>query len=198
MSEIYRNLVGVFTNVLPPEMCQRTIEYFDNNKEKQIQSGIANPNFKDPLDYRRSQEIIMDYKGVPKSLAVDLLDYVKSVTEKYLKKYPHYYPAGGSHWEQCHLLKYEPGDGWYHYHYDNSGNEQSGIYNRHLSVIVYLNDVEEGGETGFEYIDVGPIKPNQGDIIIFPSGKSHSHRGAMPISGKKYIAVFWLRNDIKE
>ena len=57
----------------------------------------------------------------------------------------------------------------------------------------YLNDVEEGGETGFYYQDV-EIKPKKGTLVIFPAGFTHLHRGKMPVSNNKYIANFWFLN----
>ena len=55
---------------------------------------------------------------------------------------------------------------------------------------VYLNDIEEGGET--EFVDGTLVKPKTGQLLIFPTSWYMAHRGRMPISNKKYIITSWL------
>lgn len=64
--------------------------------------------------------------------------------------------------------------------------------NRFLSLIVYLNDVEEGGETEFWYGQ--KIKPEKGKVLIFPSVFPFVHKGKIPISNDKYILQIFLNN----
>ena len=57
-----------------------------------------------------------------------------------------------------------------------------------LIFLLYLNDVEEGGETEFlqgEYI----VKPEVGKMVIFPSCWTFPHSGKIPISSDKYILI---------
>ena len=62
---------------------------------------------------------------------------------------------------------------------------------RVLSWILYLNDVEEGGETEFLYQSMR-FKPKAGTFILFPAHFTHTHRGNPPLSGVKYIATGWI------
>ena len=57
--------------------------------------------------------------------------------------------------------------------------------------ILYLNDVEEGGETEFLYYPKR-IKPKQGTIILFPGSMTHTHRGNQTLSNEKYIITGWV------
>lgn len=71
--------------------------------------------------------------------------------------------------------------------------EKHGGYFRTISYLIYLNDVEEGGETEF----VGGFKslPKRGHVCLFPCTWSYVHRGVPPISGDKYIiAGWWMTN----
>jgi len=61
---------------------------------------------------------------------------------------------------------------------------------RQLSIIIYLNDVEEGGETVFPALDL-KVKPKKGRILMFPSSLQYIHEGLPPISDDKYIIVCW-------
>tara|TARA_R110002012_G_scaffold771_3_gene3401 strand:- start:1435 stop:1971 length:537 start_codon:yes stop_codon:yes gene_type:complete len=56
---------------------------------------------------------------------------------------------------------------------------------------IYLNDVEEGGET--EFLNFSQrVKPKKGRIVIWPAGFPYVHRGNPPLSGEKYILTSWM------
>ena len=63
-----------------------------------------------------------------------------------------------------------------------------------MAWMVYLNDVEEGGETEFLY-QKRKVKPKKGTILIWPGGYTHLHRGNPPMSDK-YIATGWWQGNI--
>ena len=58
-------------------------------------------------------------------------------------------------------------------------------------MIIYLNDVDNGGETSFLYTE-NKVKPRKGGLLIFPSAFPFVHRGEVPISNDKYIIATWL------
>ena len=57
--------------------------------------------------------------------------------------------------------------------------------------MLYLNDIDEGGETEFLY-QHKRVPPKAGTIVIWPTGFSHTHRGNPPLSNTKYIVTGWL------
>jgi hypothetical protein len=63
---------------------------------------------------------------------------------------------------------------------------------RVLAWSIYLNDVEEGGETEFIY-QSKRFSPKAGTMLIWPAGFTHTHRGNPPLKGVKYIATGWYR-----
>jgi len=81
-----------------------------------------------------------------------------------------------------------PGQGYHVWHSEDSAREVS---NRIASFILYLNTVEEGGETEFLYQKFR-VKPEQGTLILFPAGYTHTHRGNPPLSNEKYIITGWV------
>ena len=83
--------------------------------------------------------------------------------------------------------KIEIGGGFHNWHYENTGLQVSA---RKLVVQLYLNTIEEGGETEFLYINKR-IKAEQGRLIIFPAAFTHTHRGNPPIGQDKYIISTW-------
>ena len=92
------------------------------------------------------------------------------------------------------LQKYEKNQGHYAYWHSETYPELNGnnALHRVLLYIVYLNDVEDGGETEFYYQDL-KVKPKKGSLVIAPCYFTHTHRGNMPISNDKYILTSWLQ-----
>ena len=62
---------------------------------------------------------------------------------------------------------------------------------RVLLFLIYLNDVEEGGETDF-YYQQKSLKPKAGSMVIAPCGFTHTHRGNVPVSSDKYVLTSWV------
>lgn len=91
------------------------------------------------------------------------------------------------------IQKYQKGKGnygyWHSEIYPQAGANES--LHRTLLFIIYLNDVEEGGETDFFYQEKS-IKPKAGSMIVAPCGFTHTHRGNIPVSNDKYVLTSWV------
>jgi prolyl 4-hydroxylase len=66
--------------------------------------------------------------------------------------------------------------------------------------MVYLNDVEAGGETYFKHLNL-KIKPQQGTLIawnnLYKNGLPNlktMHEAFPPVSGSKYVITKWWRS----
>ena len=100
----------------------------------------------------------------------------------------------------------------YKYHYDAYDKEETEKYekftkdrgNRLRTVLVYLNDVEEGGETGFdslnEYRGTIKVSPKKGRMVVFTNvnddgslNKKSRHAGLPVLKGEKWAFNLWLR-----
>lgn len=107
--------------------------------------------------------------------------------------------------EGIQVLKYGTG-AEYRPHYDYFPEEQAGS-KEHLekggqrvsTAIMYLNDVDDGGETVFPEVSLH-IKPRKGALLYFAyrnsSGQNDPrslHGGAPVLQGEKWIATKWLR-----
>lgn len=71
-------------------------------------------------------------------------------------------------------------------HYDWSPHEE-----RTVSIVVMLNDVEDGGELAFTHLDV-EIPAKKGTVVVFPSSFPYLHASLPVKSGIKYSLVSWL------
>lgn len=90
------------------------------------------------------------------------------------------------------IQKTLPGQGYHVWHCEASTKENSA---RMMAFILYLNDVNEGGETEFLYRK-RRVQPKKGRLLLWPSGYVHSHRGNPPLSGEKYILTGWVEFDL--
>lgn len=86
------------------------------------------------------------------------------------------------------MQKTPVGGGFHSWHFEADSRERA---NRLAAYTVYLNDVTEGGETEFLYLGKR-YKPAMGDMLLFPAGYTHAHRGNPPLSGVKYILTGWI------
>lgn len=114
---------------------------------------------------------------------------VGACLEQYIDKYEqlmHY------RFQQAYLnvQRTLPSEGYHTWH-DEKGSV--GTNRRICATMMYLNDVEEGGETEFLYLS-RRYKPVQGRVLIWPAGFTHVHRGNPPLKGEKYIATSWLES----
>lgn len=79
----------------------------------------------------------------------------------------------------------------HHAYHADSGFEKPGQPRRILAILIYLNDVDDGGETVFLNQGIA-IKPKQGRIALFPTSFSFVHAGKSPISNNKYVVIDFL------
>lgn len=71
----------------------------------------------------------------------------------------------------------------------------NGYYRYNLAAICYLNDDYVGGEIFFPHINK-TIKPNAGDLILFPGKFKHGVNGVS--SGNRYTMLCWFTFDIEK
>ncbi|MED4402678.1 2OG-Fe(II) oxygenase [Metabacillus fastidiosus] len=103
------------------------------------------------------------------------------------------------HGEGIQILKYTPGQE-YKAHFDFFTSSSKAITNNRISTIVmYLNDVEHGGETFFPKLNFS-VSPQKGMAVYFEYFYNDQnineltlHGGAPVITGEKWVATQWMR-----
>ncbi|KJL04692.1 MULTISPECIES: 2OG-Fe(II) oxygenase [Priestia] len=101
--------------------------------------------------------------------------------------------------EGLQVLKYLP-DQEYKAHHDYFTSASKASKNNRISTLVmYLNDVEEGGETYFPKLGLS-VSPAKGMAVYFEYFYSDAelndrtlHGGAPVIKGEKWVATQWMR-----
>lgn len=185
------NFIGVFENAFSKEFCHKVIKEY----EKSVEAGFGMSR---QVHDKAPKTMKDDISVFPALVELDALFFESQKefnTVFWDNCYPHYaekYPVlDESDRFSIYQLKVQKtlvGGGYHVWHYE------SGIRatcQRLMFFILYLNDVEEGGETEFLY-QHKRIKPKEGTLIIAPCAFTHTHRGNPPLSNTKYIITGWL------
>jgi len=194
-------LIMVFDGLIDPKICSQFIIKLQNFWHKCIEGetlGGVNYTVKTTEDLHVSQyafiEKNLQWDSELSDIDMSIISGLQSAVAIYKQNYRHL-----DHWIQIQdtgfqVQKYYKNYGYYRPHVDSFPG--STVDNRVLAVVVYLNDVEYGGETNFPIHHV-MIKPKAGRIALFPAVWTHLHESCVPISSDKWIvSTFILNKDI--
>lgn len=183
------NFVGVFENAFPKEYCESLITDY----ETAIEAGYGRTR-QDEEAYNKLSKADLQLYNELHNIQIPL-SRIKEFNEIFWGQcYPIYeteYPAlkeSGRHSiYSFKMQKTNLREGYHIWHYESGTRE---LCHRLLTWMVYLNDVEDGGETEFLYQSMR-VKPKQGTLVIWPAAFTHTHRGNPPLSNSKYIVTGW-------
>ena len=195
-----KDFVGVFPNAVSEEYCQRCISRFNLIDKglpghggrvlsrQELEPGVPQQK-KDSDVYLLTEASDNILLSKTDSILQEFDRVVWGCYAEYAKEY------GILHSLSKHKIspyikiqRYKPTQGYHVWHDENSQVNNS---NRLLVVALYLNTVEEGGETEFLYQSMR-VKPVQGTLLIHPCGFTHTHRGNPPLKGVKYFMNTWI------
>ena len=178
------DLIYVAEDKLDKDFCKHCIEKFnkdDNRYQGEVGSGVN-------LEMKRSIELTIRDNDNWKEEDNVFYNSFKKTLDSYKKELKHPFP------DKCLLGRIEdsgyqiqetkPGD-FYTWH-------QDGMNSRILTIIWYLNDINEDGYT--EFSSGLKIQPEMGKILMFPALWPWVHRGYPPKYETKYICTGWIRN----
>ena len=115
-------------------------------------------------------------------------EVVNKAFTPYVEEFPYLKTRGSWFTATILLQKTIPTQGYHTWHCEDGSYSDA---SRMVAWMVYLNDVEEGGETEFLYQKLR-IKPKRNMAVIWPGSFTHLHRGNPPLSGVKYILTGWF------
>jgi hypothetical protein len=179
--------IKVYDDIVPADYCDSSVKTFEEGVSSKIDE-----------DWRRCHQL-QNISATP--LFESLKIYVRNALERFRVETGCGTLSYVRAIEDPNLFRYEPdevdakGAHRFHRHADAWSLETA---SRQVSIILYLNDVEQGGETVFQDIHTSegkrPLKicPRRGRMLVFPSNYLFEHEGLSPVSGRKYILVSWL------
>jgi len=179
--------IGIFENAVPKEWCNEVIELFEKNIfTSKTRKDIDNVP---PIEKQDLFHNLLD------NSSSHCRDFSRIFWEKVFPLYAHEYKLenvidGNLFVDDFKLQKTKLSEGYHSWHCENT-TFKSEYRKREMVYTLYLNDVEEGGETEF-LVQSKRVKPKQGTLCIFPAGYTHIHRGNPPLSNIKYIMTGWI------
>jgi len=186
------NFIGVYDGYITEEECKKAIKIFDDqdkfnktlNRQTFEKASILN---KQDQQYFAGGNNIKIWHSELKSLIVNF--------DMALKHYitntgvDHAFDTNQFLYTTLKIQKTLPTEGYHVWHLEHCKGFENEA--RALVFSIYLNDVEEGGETEFLHFSKR-VKPKTGRIVIWPASFPYVHRGNPPLSGEKYIITSWM------
>jgi hypothetical protein len=191
-----KDFVYVRDNVFSKEFCEELIKDFESMPENQSEgrSG-AGINF----DIKKTMDMnLMDYPKLREKYVDVIFSGFNDTVYEFMfslpyqnrfEPYHHIFNNNNTTYDTCQMQKYVKGEGHYNaYHFEA---DQLSNARRQFVFILYLNDVDKGGETELLY-GLYKTKPKQGSVLVHPAAFPFVHKGHMPESNDKYIVTTWL------
>ena len=186
------NFIGLYDNYISEDECDKAIKLFD--QQKKFQKTLDRKAFENAMAVEKKD---MQYFASSGNLDVWWAE-LKSLVVNFDQAFKHYIQETGAegvydnkefHFTQLKLQKTLPTEGYHVWHIEHC----KGFDNEPRAFVfsIYLNDVEEGGETEFLHFSKR-VKPKTGRIVIWPAAFPYVHRGNSPLSGEKYILTSWM------
>ncbi|MEI4801838.1 2OG-Fe(II) oxygenase [Bacillus sp. NPDC077411] len=179
ISRLEEPLIVVLANVLSDEECEMLMQ-MSKNKMKRSKIGVSRKT----NDIRTSSGTFLEESEVTTRIERRIASIMNVPIE---------------HGEGLQILKYTVGQE-YKAHYDFFAENSAAANNNRMSTLVmYLNHVEEGGETFFPKLNLS-VSPKKGMAVYFEYfyqdaslNKLTLHGSAPVIKGEKWVATQWMR-----
>ena len=197
----FKDFIGVFEGAVPPEVCDKFIDYFKGWKKHDL---VFNRQIAEnaPRHEKNDEAFAFaeHFHKKPNSVLDEMIvsDEAMGMFDKYSQAFRRCFFEYTQEYSMVQTLtccvyyskiqKTKPGEGYHVWHFERDSLLCAA---RAFAFMVYLNDVEEGGETEFLYQKMR-VTPRKGTVVIWPSDWTHTHRGNPPLSGDKYIYTGWL------
>lgn len=178
--------------LLPIELCDNIITLFENTllTNPILETPFIETSYGYEAGYRDDKAMCLDEMVASQQNYSSLVNgHLSKALKEYLDIFVCLEKNQTSLYSVRQKIQKTPISGGFHGWHCENGHVET--LNRLLAWTIYLNDVEEGGETEFLY-QSERVKAEKGKIVIFPAGFMHTHRGNPPISNEKYILTGWF------
>lgn len=188
-----KDFIGVYDGYIPEEACDQAIELFKKYKEfnkvfTRFTSEGVTQDKKNDAHLFVDPETITDEKFSINQIKLLMVNFDVALKNYYAETNIKNYLDADIFTNYVKIQKTLPSQGYHVWHIEHGPNS---CQKRVLVYTIYLNTVEEGGETEFLY-QSQRVRPVKGRIVIWPAGFPYVHRGNPPLSGEKYIITSWI------
>tara|TARA_B100001250_G_scaffold243239_1_gene209083 strand:- start:254 stop:919 length:666 start_codon:yes stop_codon:yes gene_type:complete len=139
-------------------------------------------------EHRDSSQLPFDATRAP-LIHKQIFDFSQEALNDFLSRFPeaNKFPSFRIR-ESYQVIRYKEGQAFHGLHSDYFPFKA--LSRRHLTGIIFLNDIKEGGELFFPHQDL-TMKSERGKMVIFPSGWTHVHKTFPPVNQTRYVFQMW-------
>jgi len=190
-----KDFIGIYDGYIPDEACDQAVELFKKYNEfnkvfSRFTSEGTTQDIKNDKQLFCEPDILTNQEFNINKLKTLMVNFDMALRHYYTETNVKKYTGEDIITDHVKIQKTLPSQGYHMWHVEhNPGREME---KRVLVYTIYLNTVEDGGETEFLY-QSQRVKPVKGRIVIWPAGFPYVHRGNPPLSGEKYIVTSWIR-----
>lgn len=184
--------IAVFENVLDHEGCQKCIDHYEELTSLNL--TVTRIDTRDSPSHIKADKQAFLFEdhilrlSPNKALFQNFLNNFWKCYAEYTDHYSLLNEAESHNVRGIKIQKTLPGEGYHKWHFESDSRENS------LRIVawgLYLNTVEQGGETEWLYQGMR-VPAIEGTLAIWPAGFTHVHRGNPPLSGEKYLMTGWI------
>ena len=188
----YTNCTFIHGCYIPDRICNDLVDYFEKSPHRHVSGKILNDVDNLTVDDSKKKSTDIGFDVLQDEEDNRLLSEYLAYLNLCIKEYEYKYDRAGlmasyGITEGLNLQKYEPNEGYKNWHCERNGIKDQ---TRCLVFMTYLNDVPDGGTEFMYQKHLSPAK--KGLTLIWPSDWTHTHRGQISETTKKYILTGWL------
>ena len=191
-----KHFIHVKKKALKDDVCKSLIDWFEESEDLQYRGMLGKRGETIEDDENKDSIDITFHPGYLKQKKIGPLlnDYVMPTLFQDIDDYYRYFYMTMDKMDRVevakffNMQKYEPGGGYKQFHSERSSTQ---FFNRTHAWMIYLNDVDVGGETEF-YYQQHFERAEMGKLVIWPADFTYLHRGIIAPYETKYILTGWL------
>ena len=188
-----QDFIKTWDNELDTEYCQSVIDYYNQQQGTRILNRQT-ANEKAPKMNKDGSMLYDEGETGTFALSMNKIlqpyyDAIHRCVDDYVSEFGIFENVNPI--QLSHSIKIQhtrPSEGYHIWHCEHASRDTG---QRAILAMVYLNTVEQGGETEFLY-QSRRIDARAGRVMFCPAGYTHTHRGNPPLTGDKYCITTWL------
>jgi len=184
------DLIIVEKNILSTETCDELIQYFENSPDLWDDGKVeyfVNGQYQGKKVNKEHKNCTQFMFPIGHKYADIMTKAIHQIYDRGMQKFS-CWPKENLAILDYTIRKYPKGEGVFQLHVDQA---DGGTMSRLFACIIYLNDVEEGGETFFPDWNLA-VRPEKGKVLLFPCNWLFPHGSNLNVSHDKYICTAFI------
>lgn len=178
--------INIYKNSVSKDDCYEYIKVLSDKLSGNGEYTWLTPEPGRNADYFLTSDKLFPDDNPENKVFKDIHNSVFKVVKTCIDDYAESWKISINHYDPLNFVRYVHPHNNFDYHIDDNPDNP-----RTVSAVLYLNDNYDGGELNFSRIDNFTLKPEVGDLVVFPSSYLYEHQSKPVTRGTKYsVAIF--------